>query len=250
MQKDLKWDHSVWTALLLNKYMKNYILRKSNERGYFNHGWLKTYHTFSFADYYDPEFMGFSNLRVVNEDIILPKNGFGLHPHRNMEIITYILDGTLTHSDNLGNKEEIKAGEVQVMSAGNGIVHSEWNYSDKPCHLLQIWINPSQIGVNPSYKIYNVDHFEKWGLIASGLGEKSLLKIKQDAEIYVINSGSLNEIGLPESKSQMEWIHVATGEIEIENMILKAGDAIGFTSREYSKNIRFNSQSKALVFYV
>jgi redox-sensitive bicupin YhaK (pirin superfamily) len=230
--------------------MKNFIIRKSNERGCFDHGWLKTYHTFSFADYYDPAFMGFGNLRVINDDVVLPQNGFGLHPHKNMEIITYIIDGTLTHSDNLGNKEEIKTGEVQVMSSGNGIVHSEWNYGNKPCHLLQIWIKPNQIGGDPSYKIYKVDHFEKWGLIASGMEDGSAVRIKQDAEIYVINSGSLKEINLLDSSSHMIWLHIATGEIEIENIILRAGDAIGFTSNEYNKNIKFNLESRVLVFYI
>lgn len=230
--------------------MKNIIIRRSNARGYFDHGWLKTYHTFSFADYYDPDFIGFGSLRVINDDIVSPNNGFGFHPHRNMEIITYILDGTLTRSDNLGNREEIKAGETQVMSAGSGIVHAEWNYGHKPCHLLQIWINPNQTGGEPSYKIYHTDHFEKWGLIASGFANKSAIKIKQDAEIYVINSGSLHEIELPKSKSQMIWIHVASGELNIENIILKYGDAIGFTSNEFSRNIKFLVESKVLVFYL
>ena len=231
--------------------MKNFTIRKSNERGYFNHGWLETYHTFSFADYYDPEFMGFGSLRVINDDVILPQNGFNLHPHKNMEIITYILDGTLTHSDNLGNKEEIKTGEVQVMSAGSGIVHSEWNHGSDLCHLLQIWIKPNQVGGEPFYKIYQPEHFEKWGLVASGFESEFSIKIKQDAEIYVINSGSLKEVNLPDLlKSNMVWIHIATGQVEIESIILKAGDAIGFTSSEYGKNVKFNSQSKVLVFYV
>jgi redox-sensitive bicupin YhaK (pirin superfamily) len=236
--------------ILLLDSMKNIVIRKSNDRGYFHHGWLETYHTFSFADYYDPEFIGFGNLRVINDDVVLPNNGFGLHPHKNMEIVTYIIDGVLTHTDNLGNKEEIKTGEVQVMSAGSGITHSEWNYGDKPCHLLQIWIKSKQIGGDPSYKIYKVDHFEKWGLIASGFEEKSTVKIKQDAEIYLINSGSLIEIDLPDSNSKMRWIHVAAGEIEIENITLRAGDAIGFTSNEYNKNIKFNLESRVLVFYI
>lgn len=230
--------------------MKNTIIRRSNQRGYFDHNWLKTYHTFSFANYYDPHFMGFGSLRVINDDIISPKNGFGLHPHKNMEIITYILKGTLTHSDNLNNKEEINEGEVQVMSAGNGIIHSEWNHASKPCHLLQIWIEPNQNGGEPSYKIYKTDHFEKWGLIASGFENKSPLKIKQNAEIYVINSESLKETNLPKSNSNMAWIHIATGEIEIGNIILKSGDAIAFTSNNHEKNIKFNIKSKILVFYL
>jgi redox-sensitive bicupin YhaK (pirin superfamily) len=230
--------------------MQNTIIRRSNERGYFDHGWLKTHHTFSFADYYHHDFIDFGSLRVINEDTVLPQNGFGFHPHKNMEIITYIMHGTLTHKDNLGNIEEIKAGEVQVMSAGNGIIHSEWNYGDKPCHLLQIWIKPNHLGGEPSYKIYTTDHFEKWGLVASGFENKSPVKIKQNAEIYVINSGSLKTVNLPDSSSQMIWLHIATGEIEIENLILKTGDALGFKSNKYTKNIKFNSESKILVFFV
>lgn len=236
------------SAILNN--MSDTIVIKSKERGYFNHGWLKTYHTFSFADYYNHRFMNFGSLRVINDDVILGKNGFGLHPHKNMEIITYIIDGTLTHSDNLGNKEEIKAGEVQVMSAGSGIVHSEWNHGNKPCHLLQIWIMPNQNGGVPSYKIYHPEHFERWGLVASGFQEVLGVKIKQNAEIYVIDSGSLTQIEMPPSTSQMTWVHIATGEVKIDCHTLAAGDSVGFTSSDYNKNIQFASQSKVLVFFV
>lgn len=229
--------------------MKNIIIRRSNERGYFNYGWLETYHTFSFSNYYDPKFIGFESLIVINDDVIAPKKGFGLHPHKNMEIITYIIDGALTHSDNLGNKEEIKTGEVQIMSAGSGIIHSEWNYEDKPCHLLQIWIEPNQINTEPSYKIQNINHFERWGLIASYKSENPL---KQNAEVYVINSESIKQIDLPISKLNKVWLHVANGEIEIEGEVLNSGDAVSFELNEKSNNkdIKFNLKSKVLLFYL
>jgi len=234
------------------------IILRSNQRGYFDFGWLKTYHTFSFGDYYNENFMGFESLRVINDDVVLAKNGFSLHPHKNMEIITYIIKGTLTHSDNLGNKEEIKTGEVQVMSAGSGIEHSEWNHSKEECHLLQIWIKPSTLGGTPSYKIYKPEHFEKWGLVASGFDSGSddndkintnAVKIKQKAMVYVINSGSIDKINLPELSSNKIWIHIATGEINFSDLTLKSGDGIGLRDYQADKEIYFKQRQTKLMLF-
>ncbi len=230
--------------------MSNILIRRSNERGYFDHGWLKSYHTFSFGDYYDPKFMNFGNLRVINDDVISPNTGFELHPHKNMEIITYILSGSLTHSDNLDNKEEIKTGEVQIMSAGSGITHSEWNNSNKECHLLQIWIKPNQIGGDPYYKIYQPDHFKKWALIASGEKNNDSIQIKQSAEVYVLNSQNLQDIELPKTNKDLTWIHIATGQVKIGENILNAGDAIGISGFDYFDRMSFLEPSKVLVFYL
>src|SRR5262245_44819774 len=142
-------------------------IRKAEERGNFDHGWLKTAHTFSFADYYDPEFMGFRALRVINDDVVAPGRGFGKHPHRDMEIITYVLDGTLTHADSMGHTSPINAGEVQYMSAGKGVFHSEANTSpDKAVHLLQIWIEPNVVRAEPRYEQRAIAQEAKAGQLA------------------------------------------------------------------------------------
>ena len=163
-------------------------LRKSHERGHANHGWLDSYHTFSFADYYDPAEMGFSSLRVINEDRVAPKGGFPTHPHRDMEIVTYILDGELAHQDSMGNGSVIRVGDVQRMSAGTGIRHSEFNGSEKqPVHLLQIWIEPDTTGLAPSYEQKHFSRAEKQGvfrLVASRDGREGSVTIHQDAYVY------------------------------------------------------------------
>ena len=188
--------------------------------------------------------MGFGNLRVINEDFVAPATGFKLHPHRNMEIITYIIDGELTHGDNICNKAVIKTGEVQIMSAGNGIIHSEWNYNQKECHLLQIWIQPNETGGEPSYKIYKPEHFEMWGKVASFNGTNAP-KIKQNAEIYVINSGALKAIDLPNVQLNKAWLQVATGKIEIDATPLQSGDAIAFNNGTPT-TMKFEKESKSL----
>jgi redox-sensitive bicupin YhaK (pirin superfamily) len=226
------------------------MVRKSNERGFFDHGWLKSYHTFSFADYFDSNFMGFGHLRVINDDIVDANTGFPMHPHKNMEIITYILEGSLTHSDNIGNKEDINTGQVQIMSAGRGIVHSEWNNGNKPCHLLQIWIKTNNLNTEPSYKIYTPDHLEKWALIASGDEGDKTFHIQQDAKIYVIDSGSLSNILIPDMSGNI-WIHVATGNAKVMNVELSNGDAIGLHNKKIKgEKIEFYQKSKVLVFCV
>lgn len=232
--------------------MKNFTLRKSNERGFFNHGWLKSFHSFSFADYFDRNHMNFYSLRVINEDFIQAKNGFGFHPHNNMEIVTYIMRGSITHEDSLGNKEEIKTGEFQVMSAGSGIVHSEFNHGDVETHLLQIWIKPNQLGGEPSYKISAPNHEKKWALVASSEGRDGSFLIKQDADVYAINSCDLPEISFPESKQKHLWIQVAEGLIVIDGVEIEAGDGISFEedSLTNSSKIEFKKPSKLILFAV
>src|SRR5713101_4242056 len=163
-------------------------IRKANERGHANHGWLDTYHTFSFADYHDPEYMGFRSLRVINEDRVAPGQGFGTHPHRDMEIITYILEGSLEHKDSMGNGSVIRPGDVQRMSAGTGVTHSEYNPSKtETLHLLQIWILPDRRGHTPGYEQKEIGGAEKRGqlrLIASPDGRDGSVSIHQDARLY------------------------------------------------------------------
>src|SRR5437867_9280572 len=163
-------------------------IRKANQRGHAEHGWLDSYHTFSFADYYDPQWMGFRSLRVINDDLVMPGMGFGTHPHRDMEIITYILSGALEHKDSMGNGRVIRAGEVQYMAAGTGVQHSEFNPSkDEAAHFLQIWILPERRGIKPRYaekSLVNVPA-GRFNLVASTTGREGSLAINQDADLYV-----------------------------------------------------------------
>jgi redox-sensitive bicupin YhaK (pirin superfamily) len=204
--------------------------RKANERGHADHGWLNAYHTFSFNTYYDENFMGFQSLRVLNDDRIHPGKGFGTHPHQDMEIITYILEGALEHKDSMGNGSVINAGDVQRMSAGTGIRHSEFNPSDKePVHLLQIWINPKEKGITPSYEQTTFIREEKLGkllLIASPDGRNDSVTINQDANIYTTILEKDMSITVPVSKDRHLWIHVAQGEARLGDESLSAGDGI------------------------
>ena len=162
--------------------------RKANERGHAAHGWLDTYHTFSFADYYDPKWMGFRSLRVINDDLVMPRQGFGMHPHRDMEIITYILSGSLAHKDSMGNGRVISTGEFQYMAAGTGILHSEENpSSDEAVHLLQIWITPDAKGVTPRYAERSCKDAEpgRLHLVASKSGREDSMAIHQDADLWL-----------------------------------------------------------------
>ena len=163
-------------------------IRKADERGHANHGWLDTYHTFSFADYYDPQWMGYRSLRVINDDLVMPGMGFGTHPHRDMEIITYILSGALEHKDSMGNGRVIKPGEVQYMAAGSGVTHSEFNPSkNEAVHLLQIWIQPDSRGVKPRYAEKSITDAPAGtlNLITSKTGRDGSIAIHQDADLWV-----------------------------------------------------------------
>ncbi len=205
-------------------------IRKSEERGHANHGWLDSYHTFSFANYYDPQQMSFRSLRVINQDQINGGKGFGTHPHRDMEIITYMLDGALEHKDSMGNGSIIRVGDVQRMSAGTGITHSEFNPSaTESAHLLQIWILPNQQGVTPSYEQIEFVREEKLNqlrLIASPDGRDRSVTIHQDAYIYasILEDGA--EVTHRVSQNRYVWIQVAAGSILVGDRLLSAGDAI------------------------
>lgn len=203
-------------------------IRPANERGHASHGWLDTWHTFSFNTYHDARHMGFRSLRVINDDIVQAGKGFGTHPHRDMEIITYILEGELEHKDNMGNGSVIRRHEVQRMSAGSGITHSEFNpSSDKQVHLLQIWIFPQEKGVEPSYEQKLFSRHDKLGnlcLIASAVGRDGSLTIGQDANLYasVLEPGT--KVSLPIPSGRHLWLHVATGSAHLGDLTLKAGD--------------------------
>ncbi len=211
-----------------------YQIRKAQERGHADHGWLKTFHTFSFADYLDPQWMGFKTLRVMNEDRIAGGQGFGQHGHQDMEIVTYVIEGALRHTDSMGNSEVLSAGEVQRMSAGTGVMHSEVNASEKEeCHLYQIWILPEKAGSAPSY-----EQKPFWGrleqehrvLIASRDGRNESLKIHQDAEIWLqrLKLGESTTVAVPNEKGL--WLQVIAGEARIGEETLKAGDGFAASS--------------------
>ena len=205
-------------------------IRKSEERGRANHGWLESYHTFSFANYYDPQHMAFRSLRVINQDQIIGGKGFGTHPHRDMEIITYMLEGALEHKDSMGNGSIIRVGDVQRMSAGTGITHSEFNPSaTESAHLLQIWILPNQQGVTPSYEqieFSREDKLNQLRLIAAPDGRDRAVKIYQDAYIYatILEDGA--EVTHTVNSDRYAWVQVATGSILVGDRLLNAGDAV------------------------
>ena len=206
------------------------ILRKSEDRGYTDHGWLKSYHSFSFADYYDPQYMGWGNLRVINEDYIDVGGGFGDHSHRNMEIITYVLSGQLAHKDSMGNVETINPGEVQRMSAGSLVAHSEFNSaSNAMTHLLQIWIEPNVKNIEPSYEQKMIPRSKKEGklaLIASPDSRDQSVLIHADASLYAgIFNENQNAI-LKLNKNRKAYVHLIKGTLEINGHHLKSGDAL------------------------
>ena len=205
-------------------------VRKSNERGYADHGWLKSFHTFSFAGYHDPEHMGFGSLRVINEDRILPGSGFGTHGHRDMEIISYVLDGALAHEDNMGNGSSIVPGDVQRMSAGKGVLHSEYNHSkDGTTHFLQIWIEPNVTGIRPSYEQKHFDAAAKRGrlrLIASGDARDGSVLIHQDASVFAALLDGKERASHTLAPGRRAYVHVVRGKLTVNGRLLQAGDAL------------------------
>ncbi len=207
-------------------------LRKSNERGFFNHGWLQSYHSFSFANYYDPQFMGWGNLRVINEDWIAPGMGFGTHGHRDMEIVTYVLEGELAHKDSMGNVESIPPGDVQRMSAGTGVQHSEFNHAPgQKTHLLQIWIEPNKKGVTPGYEQKAFPREQKQGrlrLVASPNAEDGSVAIHADAKMYVGLFDEQQTTSLALDPKRKAYVHLIRGEAQINGQALQAGDALMF----------------------
>jgi quercetin 2,3-dioxygenase len=205
-------------------------LRRSEERGHANHGWLDSWHSFSFADYYDPQYMGFGPLRVINEDRVEAGAGFGTHGHRDMEIISYVLDGELAHKDNMGNGSVIRPGDVQRMSAGRGVLHSEFNHAqDRATHFLQIWIEPDVFGIQPGYEEGRFEPTEKRGrlrLIASRDGRDGSVTVHQNANVYAGLFDGSEQASLAIPPGRRAYVHVALGEIDINGHRLRAGDAL------------------------
>lgn len=208
-------------------------IRKSAERGYADHGWLKTHHTFSFADYRDPQHVHFRALRVMNEDWVGPGQGFGEHPHHDMEIVTYVLSGQLEHRDSMGNGEILRPGEFQRMTAGRGITHSELNPSaTEPVHLYQIWLFPQQKGLEPSYeqRPFSADDRQgKWQLVASPDAANGSLRIHQDARIYLADLAAGQTITQALQPSRHAWLQVLRGSIQVDNLELSAGDGLAIS---------------------
>lgn len=226
-------------------------LRKAAERGHFDHGWLDTYHTFSFGDYYDPAHLGFRSVRVINDDRVQPGQGFGMHGHRDMEIVTYVLDGALQHKDSLGNGSIIRAGELQRMTAGTGVRHSEFNPSDKEAvHLYQIWLLPERKGLKPSYEERALDEAQKRGrfrLVASPDGADGSMTIHQDARLYLASllpgEGVAHEI----ERGRAAWLQVLRGSVNLLGNDLSAGDGVAVTD-ESAISVQATVPSEVLLF--
>lgn len=203
-------------------------IRPSSQRGHADHGWLDSYHSFSFADYHDPRHRGFSSLRVINEDRVAPGRGFSSHPHRDMEIISYVLEGELGHQDNMGNGSVIRPGDIQLMSAGSGVIHSEQNHSEKmPVHFLQIWIQPRQLGLTPGYEQKYFPVEKKRGrmcLLASPEGREGSVSIHQDACFYATLLEAGEEVVHQASPDRHLWIQVVRGSIRANGTLLQQGD--------------------------
>jgi quercetin 2,3-dioxygenase len=226
-------------------------VRSAQERGHAKHGWLDSYHSFSFADYYDPKFNGFRDLRVLNEDRIAPGSGFGIHPHRDMEIITYVLEGSLEHLDSLGNGGVLTPGEIQHMSAGRGIRHSEFNHSKtEPLHLLQIWLIPNKNGVDPRYaqSRYPVaEERDRLHLVASADGRDGSLPMMSDAQLYLARLNPKAAIEYVFAQERFGWLQVARGGVTVNGFSLQQGDALA-VSLEESLTIAGTEEAEILFF--
>lgn len=226
-------------------------LRRSGDRGHANHGWLDTYHSFSFGTYYDPDHMGVSALRVINEDRVSPGGGFSPHDHRDMEIITYILEGALEHKDSMGNRSVIRPDEVQRMSAGSGVTHSEFNASqDESVHLLQIWILPDTTGFEPSYEQTVYPHQERRGklrLVASPDGAEGSVTIHQQARLYATLIDGSEAVDYPAQADRTYYLHVARGALNLNGTELQAGDGATVTG-ESAIRLHDGRDAEALLF--
>ena len=227
------------------------VVRKSDERGHFNHGWLDTRHTFSFADYYDPRFVGFRHLRVINEDRVAPGRGFPTHPHRDMEILTYLLEGELEHKDSMGNGSVIRAGDVQRMTAGTGVTHSEFNHSrEAPVHLLQIWLLPERTGLEPGYEQKAIPPRamdNALALVASRAGSKDGVSLHQDVNLYAARLSAGAAVSHELKAHRHAWLQVARGEVELDGRTLAAGDGAA-VSEEPRVNLVARAPAEVLLF--
>lgn len=226
-------------------------LRKANDRGHANHGWLDSYHSFSFADYYDPQHMGFGPLRVINEDRVAAGQGFGTHGHRDMEIISYVLEGELAHKDSMGNGSVIRPGDVQRMSAGTGVRHSEYNHSkDGTTHFLQIWIMPDQSGAEPGYQEAHFSAEDKSGklrLVASKDGREGSVSMNQDASLYAGLFDGDQQADFVLEQGRLGYVHVARGKVTVNGQALEAGDALQVSAIERLE-ISGGEKAEVLVF--
>jgi quercetin 2,3-dioxygenase len=226
-------------------------VRRAQDRGHANHGWLDSYHSFSFADYHDPEHMSYGPLRVINEDRVQAGSGFGTHGHRDMEIISYVLEGALGHKDSMGNGSSIVPGDVQRMSAGTGVQHSEYNHSKTgTTHFLQIWIQPKITGIRPSYEQKHFAAEEKRGrlrLIASPDGREGSVSMNQDALLYAGLFDGAERADLPLAAGRRGYVHVARGEIDVNGQRLTPGDALKLDGVK-SVELKNGSEAEVLVF--
>jgi len=226
-------------------------IRPSQDRGYADHGWLKSYHSFSFADYMDPQHVQFGPLRVINEDRVAAGMGFGTHGHRDMEIISYVLDGELAHKDSMGNGSVLRPGDVQRMTAGTGVRHSEFNHApDQTTHFLQIWVLPAQQNLAPGYEERHFEASQKRGklaLIASGDGRDDSVKVHQDMALYAGHFDGAEAATLPIADGRRAYVHVVRGKVAVNGKPLSGGDAAKLT-RESAVTLSSGDDSEVLVF--
>jgi len=225
-------------------------IRRSNERGHADHGWLKSHHTFSFAGYYDPEFMGFGPLRVINDDRVSAGRGFGTHPHNNMEIISYVVEGELEHKDSMGNGSIIRPGEIQRMSAGTGVTHSEYNPSKiNEARLLQIWVIPDTLGITPEYeqKFFGEQRRNRLCLVASQDGAEGSVTLHQDVNLYASVLDRGHEVSKELDSERIAWIQVVSGAMQVGEDLLEEGDALAITG-EQGLTIAAKADSEFLFF--
>lgn len=226
-------------------------IRRSQERGFADHGWLKSFHSFSFANYVDPAHMGWGNLRVINEDRIAPGTGFGTHGHRDMEIISYVLEGNLAHKDSMGNVKGIPPGDIQRMSAGRGVQHSEFNHAEgQQTHFLQIWIEPNVKGIEPGYEQITVPELEKRGrlrLVASPEGLEGAVKLHADARMYAGLLDGPEEAVLKLDAARKAYVFLVRGELSVNGKLLQAGDA-ALLAEEVLLELREGKNAEVLVF--
>ncbi len=226
-------------------------VRKANDRGHANHGWLNTYHTFSFSSYQDPQHMRFRSLRVMNEDVVAPGQGFGTHPHNDMEIVTYVLEGALEHKDSMGNGEALRPGEFQRMTAGTGITHSEFNPSEsEPVHLYQIWLLPERKGIEPSYeqkRFSDEERHNQLRLVASRDADHGSLLIHQDARIFLSKIDAGKEVKHELLESRYAWLQVLRGTVSLNGIDLGTSDGVA-VSDERALTIQATTDAEIMLF--
>jgi redox-sensitive bicupin YhaK (pirin superfamily) len=228
-------------------------IRRSGERGHANHGWLDSHHTFSFADYHDPKHMGFRSLRVINEDRVAPGLGFGAHAHRDMEILSYVLEGKLTHRDSMGHREELAPNEIQRMSAGSGVIHSEFNGSDtEPLHFLQVWIEPKANGGAPVYEQIRLDPTAKRDrlmLIAGPDRVEGAAQINQDVSVFVTELSPKHTVSYSLRKGRYAWVQVVRGAVKVNGASMRTGDAGALSMEQKLTIVGEGSQLSELLIF-